>query len=138
LTPASQFDAVSRFLAGQPDVRFAYFFGSAARGEERARSDVDIAVLFAEAPTPERLDRFVVDLEAVAERSVDLVVLNSAPPLLCHEIVSTGAPLFCRSEDDRVRFEARTIARYLDTKHLRGVQYAYLREEVEAHRARPR
>ena len=43
--------------------------------------------------------------------------------------------VMCRDEDERVRFETRTTARYQDTAHLRRVQYAYLRERAEAHRA---
>ena len=36
---------------------------------------------------------------------------------------------------ERVRFETHTTARSQDTAHLRRVQYAYLRERAEAHRA---
>jgi hypothetical protein len=68
---------------------------------------------------------------------VDLVVLNDAPPLLAHEVVSTGTSLVCRDDDERARFVARTVSRYLDTAHLRSVQHAYLRERTVAHRARP-
>ena len=127
---------MQRVLEGRGDVRLAYLFGSAARGEERTSRDLNVAVLFAGAPEPRNLDRLTTELQGAAHRRVDLVVLNSAPPLLAHEVTATGRLLICRDEDERVRFEARTIARYLDTAHLRRVQHAYLRERVEAYRAR--
>ena len=66
---------------------------------------------------------------------MDLVVLNAAPPLLAREIIARGRLLICRDEDERVRFETHTTARSQDTAHFRRVQYAYLRERAEAHRA---
>ncbi|MBI3630374.1 MAG: nucleotidyltransferase domain-containing protein [Candidatus Rokubacteria bacterium] len=119
-------------------MRLASLFGSLMRGEARPKSDADIAVLFSGSPPTESLDRLVADLEAASGRGVDLVVQNDAPPLLAHEVVSTGTCLVCRDEDERVRFMARTVSRYLDTAHLRRVQHAYLRERTEARRARPR
>ncbi len=131
-------DPVRRVLEARSDVRLAYLFGSLMCGEARPKSDADIAVLFSDSPPTESLDRLVADLEAASGRGVDLVVLNDAPPLLAHEVVSTGTCLVCRDEDERVRFVARTVSRYLDTAHLRRVQHAYLRERTEARRARPR
>ena len=75
------------------------------------------------------------DLEVAAGRGVDLVVLNDAPPLLAHEVVATGTCLVCRDEDERARFVARTVFRYVDTAHLRRIQRTYLRERTEARRA---
>ena len=85
-----------------------------------------------------RTDKYplLVELEPAAGRSVDLVVLGTAPPLLAHEIISHGTLLVCRDQDERVRFEVRTLMRYLDTAHLRKVQYAYLRERAESRHAR--
>jgi len=39
-------NAIRRTLDARPDVRLAYLFGSAARGELRPRSDLDVAVPF--------------------------------------------------------------------------------------------
>ena len=125
-------------LVDRGDVRLAYLFGSAAAGAERRGSDVDVAILFEELPAPALLDTLSERLEAAAERPVDLVVLNSAPPLLAREVIAGGRLLVCRDDDERVRFATRTTARYQDTAHLRRVQHAYLRERAEAHRARPR
>jgi predicted nucleotidyltransferase len=51
-------EAIESVLAPRSNVRLAYLFGSAARGRERASSDVDIAILFDGLPEPHELDRW--------------------------------------------------------------------------------
>jgi predicted nucleotidyltransferase len=129
-------EAIRSILERRADVRVAYVFGSTARGQARASSDVDVAVLFDPLPEARALDQITSHLQEVSALPVDLVALNTAPPLLAHEIMKTGRIVICRDEDERVRFETRAAARYLDTAHLRRVQYRYLRERVEGFRAR--
>jgi uncharacterized protein len=129
--------ALRRLLEDRTDVRLAYLFGSAARGEARPASDLDIGIVFSSVPAPVRLDQMATDLEAAARRRVDLVVLNDASPLLTHEAIRAGRVIVCRDDDERVSFETRATARYLDTVHLRRVQHHYLRGRAEARRARP-
>jgi predicted nucleotidyltransferase len=130
--------AMADLLEGLADVSLAYLVGSVARGEARRRSDLDLALLFTERPTPERISEIAVALERAARRSADLVVLNSAPPLLTHEVVSTGCLLVCRDDRERAAFEALATIRYLDTGHLRRIQHQYLRERADARRAAAR
>jgi predicted nucleotidyltransferase len=122
-------------LGERHDIRLAYLFGSCASGTARPGSDLDVAILFDHLPAPASLDRLTEDLEAATERRVDLVVLNFAPPLLAREVIARGRLVKCRHDDERVSFVTRTTARYQDTAHLRRVQYAYLRERTDAHRA---
>lgn len=129
-------ESVQRVLGTRDDVVLAYLFGSAARGEERRSSDIDIAVLFTRVPGARDLDRLTTELAAGLRRDhVDLVVLNTASPLLAHEVVVTGRLAVCVDDVARVEFEARATARYLDTAHLRRVQHRYLRERVDTFRA---
>lgn len=94
-------------------------FGSVATGRARPDSDVDVAVLVDTAarrvPVLEyRLD-LMADLGAALHRNdVEVVVLNEAPPLLAHRVLSRGVLVFERSKSARVRFQVRTAARYLD------------------------
>ena len=122
-------------LEGAPDVSLAYLFGSVARAEARRGSDVDLAVLFTARPGPARIVEMAVALERAAGRSVDLIVLNCAPPLLAHEVVATGRLLVCREDSARAAFEAQALIRYLDTGRLRRIQHQYLRERADARRA---
>ncbi len=73
--------------AEDADLVCAWLFGSTARGEARADSDLDVGVLF-ETDPPQTLAGLHLDLAdaltEAAERPVDLVVLNRAPVNLIH------------------------------------------------------
>jgi uncharacterized protein len=116
--PHVDLPAMTAFLAAQPDVRTAYLFGSVAEGTANAMSDVDVAVLLlqclgAEAELERRIE-LVVALEPYADREVQLVVLNSAPPVLAHEVIRRGTLLFQRDEEERVAFESLVYRMYRD------------------------
>lgn len=74
-------------------VRWAAVFGSAARGELRARSDIDILVDFV---APIGLFRFVglkLDLEDALNRKVDLVSYGAIKPTLRERILREAIPI---------------------------------------------
>jgi predicted nucleotidyltransferase len=127
-------EAVTALLDRRPDVRLAYVFGSVAAGRSQRGSDLDVAVLFASAPSPATLDLLAEELEGASAHPIDLVNLATAPPLLAHEVVRSGRCIVCRDAGERGEFEARATLRYLDTAHLRRIQDEYLRERVEARR----
>ena len=133
-----QLERIRSVLENFEGVRLAYVFGSVPHGTPKPSSDLDIAVLLAPKETTDMLDRIVAALEMTSGRAVDLIDLAQAPPLLGHEIVSSGTLLFTRDEEERAQFVTRAVARYLDTKHLRKVQHLYLRERVEARGATAR
>lgn len=120
------------FFARQPAVKFAYLFGSVAKGKAGPLSDLDLAVYL-----DGRLDFFKHRLglrEALAKalktENFDLVVLNKAPLVLKHEIVKNGIVLK-EGRPRRVMFEAAVSQEYLDTAYLRSVHYRYMREQLE-------
>lgn len=128
--PATAIDAIRACLHDITPVRFAYLFGSLARGTAGPLSDIDIAVYLD--PSVNAFDQRLrlIDLLSTAARTerIDVVVLNSASPLLKFTAIKEGILL---KEDRalRVPFEAGVISEYLDTKHLRDVQSAYIRRD---------
>lgn len=108
--------ALNALFRKEDNILVAYLFGSFARGIEAVKSDIDIAILLKK--TPERLLDYylqVVDgLSKVLNSDVDLVILNTAPPLLKHQIVKHGKLVHCKDEEARIRFEARTQDEYMD------------------------
>jgi len=100
----------------------AYLYGSRARGTAGTTSDVDLAVLLAEAP-PATLKSVASDLEAEIERvlrlPVEVVVLNGAPADLVHRIFRDGAVLLDRDKAARIRFEVQRRNEYFDLAPLR-------------------
>jgi len=102
-------------------VILAYLFGSQANGKTGPLSDIDIAVYFKKAITPD--ERFDLRLKVLGELTdlfktddIDLVVLNDAPPLLAHRILKEGILIFSDNDKKRLEFEVRAILKYLDWK----------------------
>ena len=86
-------------------------------------------------PTLEELGELVEILEHAVGRRVDLVDLSTAPPLLLREVIKQGRLLWAADDDERVDFETRALARYMDTAYLRRVQREYLHDWAERYRA---
>lgn len=107
----------ARFETAPPDVLAAYVFGSIARDDADAESDVDVAILLAAEPRPElasqRLD-LAAELERGLGRRVDLVILNTAPVDLVHRVLRDGALVLDRDRAARIRFEVRARNEYFD------------------------
>ncbi|TMA29695.1 MAG: nucleotidyltransferase domain-containing protein [Deltaproteobacteria bacterium] len=103
-TESTVADALTAALAdaSAPDVASAYLFGSIAEHRAHRESDVDIGVLLAWASHPTRAARFDAGirlagrLQGALGATVDLVVLNDAPPLLGRHVVAKGRRIHCR------------------------------------------
>lgn len=115
-------ERLAAFFASAPaEVVAVYLFGSEARGEARADSDIDLAVLFAQALPPTLMGPELAlggQLEALLGRRVDLVNLNTASPDLSHRVFRDGVILLDRDKAARLG-EPRTNRDLFDvlTKH---------------------
>ncbi len=94
-------------------VRLAVLFGSAARGSDTPRSDVDLAVLLAD-DDPGQLWAIDLAVGSALRRTVDLVDLRRAPPLLRLEIARDGVPIIEREAGAWRRFKARAMLDWWD------------------------
>lgn len=94
-------------------LRWAYLFGSAARGEESFR-DVDMAVM--PGPSWSAMDhgRLRIALEGVVGTDVDLVDLRSATLPLLGSILRERKVLYDAERSERHAWEATTASRWLD------------------------
>jgi predicted nucleotidyltransferase len=101
-----------------PDLRFAYVFGSAARGELGSHSDYDVAVDAGRALDVTEILRLSGRLESVVGRKVDLVDLNSAGPVLKMQILQNGQLNSRRDRRALAEFQMYTPSQYEDWKHL--------------------
>ena len=110
----------------------AYLFGSRLRGTSTPESDIDVAVLLSKLPD-EMLDYYL-DLMGRLSRflgdRVDLVILNTAPPLLRHQVIAFGKIIYSRDERARVEFEAHADREYLDFSRFRDKYNESLLEEM--------
>ena len=107
----------THFAPRASEVACAYLFGSAARGEQCADSDIDVAVLFEKAPAFELespASGLVGDLERLLGSPVDLIVLNHAPIDLIHRILRDGRLVCEHNPSRRIAFEVDARNRYFD------------------------
>jgi uncharacterized protein len=95
-------------LSDRAEVLEAYLFGSAARGDAMAHSDVDVAVYL----SPSALSR--PGFGVAAEIDIDVVVLNNAPPVLYHGVLRDGVRLFAKDLAATTVREGQALSRYCD------------------------
>jgi uncharacterized protein len=108
-----------RRLSADARVAAVWLFGSRARGEADALSDIDLAVLAAGAPTEQELATWQLEWlraanEALRTDEVSLVLLNRAPLVLRNEALRGARLLFARSPEIAADYELATIRAFLD------------------------
>ena len=103
--------ALRSALQDDPDVRLAVVFGSTARGTPARRSDLDLGIMGVPAS---RLPALAVRLARMAGREVDLIPLDTAPPLLRVEIARDGILLLERDPGLWSAFRARAMVDWWD------------------------
>jgi len=121
---------IDLILAELPDVEAIYVFGSRARNDARADSDVDLAVL-ARSPI-DAIARFDLQ-ERIAARlhcAADLVDLRAASTVMRVQVLEHGIVLYERNAGQRQAFEATALSAYarlneerrgiIDDIHRRG------------------
>ncbi len=130
MTP-QQMAALARVLEADPRIAYGVAFGSTARGQARADSDVDVAIGLATGVEFDALTvgRLVSDLERASGRPVDLVLLHEAPPALAYRTFRDGVVVFVRDRSAMVDRRVRAVLDYLDYRpfesaFVRGVLHA--------------
>jgi predicted nucleotidyltransferase len=113
---------VRSFFESDPHgVIAVYLFGSFARRNEGPESDVDIAVLYSDAPS-RTFDGLPLSLEEGLEkrlgREVQVVVLNHAPADLIHRVLRDGKLLIDLAPSSRIQFEVRARNEYFDLQPI--------------------
>ncbi|MDQ3170250.1 MAG: nucleotidyltransferase domain-containing protein [Acidobacteriota bacterium] len=110
------------FDADRSGVVAAYVFGSVARDESAAGSDIDIAVLWDRRPAA-TLSGERLTLEGALERRlgrpVDLIALNTAPSDLVHRVLRDGVLVVDRDRARRIRFEVEKRNEFFDLEPVR-------------------
>ena len=127
-------DRLRQHAASRPEVKLAVLFGSNARGTAGPKSDVDLGLLLEPDTRPNRIE-IEAELERAAHRTLDVIYLDEAPPLLRFEISKDGMVLAEREEGLWSRFKARAMVDWWDwaptAKQIEQAAIRRLREKVE-------
>jgi predicted nucleotidyltransferase len=118
-TNAATVQILQKFFGHHEDILLAFLFGSVAKGQPHSDSDVDIAFL-----SEIRLDIYQAndireEMGSLFKREVDLVLLNTASPVLRMQVLRKGILAFSRDPRYFSRFYSETVNQYDDLKRVR-------------------
>jgi uncharacterized protein YutE (UPF0331/DUF86 family)/predicted nucleotidyltransferase len=117
-------DALRQFLAEDSRVDYALIFGSSARGSAHEHSDLDVAVGLRASPTritALELGDLIARLERAAGRTVDLVILDEAPPGVAYRAFRDGRVIVEKNHRALVDRKVRAILEYLDFRPIEAL-----------------
>jgi len=119
-------------VAKQFQIRLLYVFGSFARGDMHAKSDIDIAYT-ADVPLSAQalmtLQEKLSTILATGQHTIDLVNSTAAPPLLKRLIIAEGHLLYGSSAADD-QFYRQTMKSYIDSAPLVLATQRYVHEQL--------
>lgn len=122
-------------------VALVYLYGSEATRRATRFSDVDVGVVLRD-PRPlkqrDSIVRLRVALSQCLEpilargpyRELDLVLLQTASPILRFEAINSGIPIFIADPTFKADYEAEVIRDYLDVQPLVEAHYQAALERV--------
>jgi len=126
----SQLDRIVSALVARFGLVALIVFGSEAEGQTHRESDLDLAGLFERRPEGLELLDAQTELEAIVGRSVDLIDLRAASPILARQVLRDGRRAFGRDSPALATFEALLPSRYEDLKRVRAEAERALLERV--------
>jgi len=116
-------EELRRALEDEPRLTYALVFGSRARGAAHAESDLDVAVGLAPGVRLEthQLGDLVSTLEGATGQTIDLVLLDEAPPSVAYRVFREGRVVLDRDHSAFVERKTRAILEYLDFRPLQEI-----------------
>jgi len=114
--------SVKRYFDTLEDVTLVIAFGSFLEGRITPESDLDLGIMFKKRPELSLRSDIMYEVSKISGLDTDLVVLNSASPIIKFQILKKGKVIKdcdCRMYND---FYARTIKEYDDLKRIRREQ----------------
>lgn len=114
-------------------IKFAYIFGSYAENREKKDSDIDIG-LFLSGIGEENFFTIKIEIQLeiqeIIKKTVDVVIMNTAPPLLNHEIFKNG--IIIKNDDPALlsQFRAKNFYYYLDQMYIINSYLKSVKEKI--------
>ena len=109
---------LEEFSLQRENLLLVFLFGSIARGFGTDESDVDVAIMFERVPDFFGLNDLRDQLSRCAGREVDVLILNTASPIIKMQVLRYGVII---KKDNRAYsdFFVTTVKEYHDLKFLR-------------------
>jgi predicted nucleotidyltransferase len=125
--------ALVEAVARRHGIELLLQFGSTVTGKSHARSDLDLGVLLQRVPDsmPE-YGALVSDLQSlVADRDVDIAIVNHADPLFLKRIID-GSRLIYGAQARLQELRIYAFKRYQDHRRFLDMEREYVRRAVAA------
>mgnify|MGYP001600220364 CR=1 FL=1 len=120
-------------IAGKEKAAFVVLFGSLAKGQAGAQSDVDIGIMYKQ--YPEHPYESFRNLTAAFENdNLDMVDLNQENPLLHFRIATEGKVLWQENPFAFRRFQNEASKQYADTAKFRRLREQFMKDQSSGHR----
>lgn len=103
---------IEQVLRVVPSCIALYQFGSEAKGQAHAGSDLDLAFLSTAPISPVQRFDLEQDLASLFHRKVDLINLRQASTVMKMQVISSGKCLYSRNDGERDRFETWVYSSY--------------------------
>ncbi len=104
-------------------IRLVYVYGSCAKGNETAGSDIDMAVLFDEIKYSKNplnamgmISNLATKIERLLKREVDIHILNRASLVYSYVVVTTGIPVYVSSKLGLYNYHNKILGMFFDFK----------------------
>ena len=110
---------LKEFAQAHNEIVAIYLFGSRARGDAVAGSDVDVAILLhpsIPATFDDELRWSNMVMDALHTDAVDALLLDRLPPAFQFRITSEGRVVHSNDEMQRIDWEAGMLSRYYDVR----------------------
>ncbi|MFO1429356.1 MAG: nucleotidyltransferase domain-containing protein [Candidatus Competibacteraceae bacterium] len=119
-SPDGVFSQAVALLQQRFDPVAILLYGSYARGQAHAGSDIDLAI-FQPRRKPDifELNLARIDLEDLCRRSIDLVILDEVSPILAMQILRNHRLLALQNRKLLDAFVVKTLTDYADLKIVR-------------------
>ncbi len=121
-------EKITRLLKGNPNVEFAYLFGSRAKGIVDKRSDWDVAIYFKkDLKNLAKWTVFYLEAEISKEigEEVQVTALNNLDsPVFLFQVINDGLLLIDNNPEKRILFETHVLKRYHDWNYFLKRQMA--------------
>lgn len=113
---------IVEYLSRERPVIAVYLFGSLAKGDATEKSDIDLGILLKEdfdflADFTYKL-RLMGELKDITGKTVDIVFINRADPILQHQIRKYGKVIFESNRIKRIEYEVLARKKYFDFLYL--------------------
>lgn len=129
---------LNSYFGEKENIAAVYLFGSTVKGADRARSDLDLAVLFDAEPDPfQRFDtklQIANDLENLLKTEIDVVDLRSADSFFIHQVMLDKVLIYEKDQERRVAFEVKSRREFFDRQRFYDLYHGQVRKRLRERR----